>query len=712
MDKAKAEERIRQLRKLLANYEYHYYVLDDPLVSDAEYDELMRELIALENQFPELITPDSPSQRVGGEPLPEFQQHPHRVPMLSLSNCFTEAELFEFDSRIHRLAELPADELVEYMCESKLDGVAIELEYIDGVLSVAATRGDGVVGEDVTANVRTIRNVPLRLRDDARKVPSLLNVRGEIIIPSKAFERLNEERIRNGEQPFANPRNAAAGSLRQLDPRITAKRPLMLFVHSFGAVEGVELRSQTEFYEAMVDWGLTPNEHRKVCKGPECVVEFWKEMMQRRSSLRYEIDGVVVKVNRFDLQDRIGVLSKSPRWAIAFKFPPVEKSTLVLDIEASVGRTGAITPVAKLYPVEIGGVVVRNASLHNQDQIDRLDVRIGDYVFVRRAGDVIPEIVKVIKNRRRVSFVSPWIPDEPHTGKIRFMVDGPYPKPYRLPERCPVCGAHTVRIPGEAVLRCPNTTSCPAQIKQSIVHFGSKNAMDIDGLGPKLVDQLVDTGLVRDVADLYRLDVVSLSRLERMGKKSASKLVEAIDKSRRAKLSRFLYALGIRHVGEHIASVLARELGSIDAIMNATSEELIRINEIGEEIAQSVVSFFSEPRNMQVITRLLDEVSIETEDSSESIGKDSPFAGMKVVLTGTLETFTRSEAKELLERLGAHVSSSVSKNTSLVIAGPGAGSKLENARRLGVRIIDEQEFLNILKEAGIDTKKEAPARLF
>jgi len=674
MDIIKASARAKELRELLRKYEHHYYVLDDPLVSDAEYDELMNELIALEKKFPQLSSPDSPAVRVGGAPLSAFEEHVHRYPMLSLANCYNEGELLEFDNRVKKLLGFEQTREIEYFCEAKLDGLALEIEYEDGVFAVAATRGDGTKGENVSENVKTIKNVPLRLTSEDGKVPSLLNVRGEVILPSKAFKRLNEERAKEGLQLFANPRNAAAGSLRQLDSKITASRPLAFHAHTFGAMEGANVKTQEEFFALMTKLGVSPNPIRKLCNGAGEALAFYAEIMGKRSELPFEIDGVVVKVNDFELCRKLGVLSKSPRHAIAYKFPPVEKTTKVLEIKAGVGRTGVITPAASLEPVEVGGVIVQNATLHNQDQVDRLDVRVGDYVLVRRAGDVIPEIVKVIIERRD------------HANG-----------PYKLPDVCPVCGAATVKVPEEVAVRCPNSAGCPAQTKESIWHYGSKNAMNIDGLGEKLVEQLVDSGLVKNIAHLYELDLEKLANLERMGKKSAQNILDEIEKSKRAALPKFLFALGIRNVGEHVSLLLARRFKTLDAIMAASEDELLEVNEVGPEIARAVVTFFAEPRNREVLDGLLKHISIEP--YIEATAPENAFTGKTVVLTGALERFSRSEAKALLESLGARVSGSVSKTTDLVVAGPGAGSKLENARKFGVKTIDEEEFARMIEEA-------------
>jgi len=677
--------RVEQLRPLLRKYEHYYHVLDNPLVSDAEYDDLFHELRRLEELYPQLVTPDSPTQRVGARPLSQFEKHPHRVPMLSLANCFDDNEFEDFDARLHRTLDTDSASPFEYLCESKLDGVAIELEYVDGLLTVASTRGDGTIGENVTANVRTIRDVPLRLQGNEGDIPRLINLRGEIIIPSEAFRRLNEERLSKGEQPFANPRNSAAGSLRQLDSSITASRPLSLIVHSFGVIEGASFDSQEDFYQAAARWGFKTGEYRRLCNGVAEVTAFYRELMAQRDSLAYEIDGMVIKLNSFALQQEAGALSKTPRWAIAYKFPPVERTTTVRDITVGVGRTGVLTPMASLEPVEVGGVVVSNATLHNQDQVDRLDIRVGDAVLVRRAGDVIPEIVKVIVERRE------------HTNP-----------PYRIPATCPSCGAGTVKIEDEVAVRCPNSTECPAQLKTSVFHYGSKGALNIDGLGEKLVEQLVDAGLVHNVADLYHLTLDQVVKLERMAEKSARNLIAAIDATRQPPLGKFLFGLGIRHVGEHVASVLARRFGSMEALMAADQDTLTAVNEIGPEIAQSLTSFFKEPHNRAVVENLLTQVTVQTIDIAGASA--SVFSGKTVVLTGTMERYSRSEAKALLEARGARVASSVSKKTHYVVAGPGAGSKLDKATSLGVAVLDEAAFMELLESdaKAVETQEKAP----
>ena len=670
MTREQAEKEIETLRKQIHYHNYRYYVLDAPEISDAEYDRLFRRLQELEEQFPDLVTPDSPTQRIGAEPLEAFETVQHTVPMLSLDNAFDEGEVRDFDDRLHRLLEI--NEPFEYTVEPKIDGVAVELVYVDGVFTLGSTRGDGVTGENITANLKTIPQIPLRLRDDELPIPGRLEVRGEVYYPVDAFKKLNEEREKAGEPLFANPRNAAAGSLRQLDPRITAQRPLEIYIHGLGVIEGYELKSQWQAFEAFKAWGLRVNPLSQKVTGIDAAIQVHQELLERRETIPYEIDGTVIKLNDFALQQRAGIRTRSPRWAIAYKFPAHQEVTQIIDIIAQVGRTGAVTPVAIMKPVKIGGVEVSRATLHNQDEIDRKDIRIGDWVVVQRAGDVIPEVVKVVESRR--------------TGKE---------KKYTLPDTCPVCGANVVRLPGEAVARCENV-SCPAQLKESIRHFASKGAMDIDGLGEKLIDQLVEKGLVQSYADLYYLTFEQLKDLERMGEKSAQNLLDAIEKSKRVSLDRFLYALGIRHVGEHIARVLANHFGSLEKIKAATEEDLMQIHEIGPQVARSIVQFFSEQRNLDTLEKLF-RGGVQIQEPAAEGEADQRFEGMTFVFTGALERFTRDEAERLVEERGGRAASSVSRKTTYVVAGPGAGSKLQKARELGIPVLSEQEFLEMLK---------------
>ena len=659
------QERVEKLREEIRRYDYYYYVLNQPLISDAEYDKLFRELLELERQYPELVTPDSPTQRVGAPPAEEFAPVEHAIPMLSLANCFDDEELEEWDDRVRRML---GGEPVEYVCEPKLDGLSVELVYVDGVFTVGSTRGDGRVGEDVTRNLRTIKQVPLRLFPLNGKVPKLLEARGEVYMEKEAFRRLNEERERAGEPLFANPRNAAAGSLRQLDPNVTASRPLKIFFYAMGRAEGIEIRSQVELLTTFPKLGLPVNPLWKLCKTLDEVKAFYRELLAMRHELPYEADGMVVKVNDFAQREILGEVSRAPRWAIAYKFPAEEATTRVLDIVVQVGRTGALTPVAILEPVEVSGATVSRATLHNEDEIRRKDIRIGDWVIVRRAGEVIPEVVKSIPERR--------------TGAE---------KEFKMPERCPACGGPVVRPPGEVAYRCENL-SCPARIKESIRHFASRRAMDIEGLGEKLVDKLVETGLVRKLSDIYRLKKEDLVNLERMGEKSAQNLLEQIERSKNAGLARLIFALGIRYVGEHLAEVLAEHFPSLEALSNATYEELIQIPEIGPRIAQSIVDFFRNEENRKLIQELK-ELGVKTEAEKP---KEGPLSGKTFVFTGALSAFTREEARRLVESLGGRVASSVSRKVDYVVVGTDPGEKLRKAQELGITILTEEEFRKLV----------------
>ncbi|MBD3274465.1 MAG: NAD-dependent DNA ligase LigA [Candidatus Marinimicrobia bacterium] len=670
MNKAAARARIDELSQELHYHNYRYYVKDDPVISDAEYDRLFRELQDLEEAFPELKQPDSPTQRVGAEPLDEFDSVTHRQQMLSLDNAFNEEEILAFDERIKRALDSTAD--VTYICEPKLDGLAVELVYEDGVFVQGSTRGDGTTGENITANLRTVNSIPLKLIEN-EPLPALLEVRGEVYMDEADFRQLNRDREANGEQPFANPRNCAAGSLRQLDPKITAQRKLKIYIYERGVVEGYNFESHKDFLDTTPGWGFRVNPLIRKCQNISEAIDFYHELESRRNELEYEIDGIVIKVNDYSLRSALGEKSRSPRWAIAGKFKAQQESTVIEDIEASVGRTGAVTPVAHLKPVNIGGVTVSRATLHNQDEVDRKDVRIGDTVIVQRAGDVIPEVVKVITEKR------------PENSE-----------PYRLPDNCPVCGAHVVKIEDEAVHRCQNI-SCPAQVKGHIKHFASKSAMDIDGLGEKLVEQFFEENLISSPADLYYLKKEQLVNLERMGEKSAQNLLDAIEQSKRTTLARFIYALGIRNVGEHMSRVLSRELGSLEDVRSASAEELESINEVGPIVAQSIVSFFQEDQNQELIENLL-AAGVNPVPEQPSIDENEYFSGKVMVFTGSLEHFTRSDVKSLAEQLGARATSSVSSNTDILVAGKNAGSKLDKARELGVDILNEQEFIHLLPE--------------
>ncbi|MCH8069443.1 MAG: NAD-dependent DNA ligase LigA [Candidatus Marinimicrobia bacterium] len=695
------QKRLEKLRQQIEDHNYRYYVLNEPSISDSEYDALFRELQNLESEHPEFIAPDSPTQRVGAPPLEAFGTIIHRVPMLSLENAMNKEELYAFDERVRKilnsskvnvmsneapritsllltseLKELYASKEITYVAEPKLDGLAVELVYVDGKLTNGSTRGDGITGEDITRNLRTVKSIPLRLRfslfDEKEKgSPSVVEVRGEIFIEKKGFIQLNKTRLDRGEPPFANPRNAAAGSLRQLDSSITAQRPLKFFCYELGYIEGKSFDSHEEALQTLKSWGLPVNPDIQVCQGIEKATKYYHELEEKRESLPYEIDGVVIKVNSEAERNKLGARSRSPRWAIAGKFKAQQATTIVVDIEASVGRTGAITPVAHLEPVNVGGVMVSRATLHNQDEIDRKDIRIGDTVLIQRAGDVIPEVIKVILDKRPNGT-----------------------QPYRLPSTCPICGGDIIRPEDEAVARCQNI-SCPAQVKGRIEHFASKRSMDIDGLGYKLIDQLVDTGLIHNVADLYSLDVEKVSSLERMAEKSASNLINAIDSSRKTTLARFIYGLGIRNVGEHLATVLASEFKQLHALMNAELEQLQNIDEVGPIVAESIVKFFKSDDNINVIQQCLDS-GIELEPPPPDYSSQK-LSGTTFVFTGSLSSFSRNEAKMMVEAIGGHATNSVSKNTDYLVAGPGAGSKLTKAKELGTTILTEEEFLKLIE---------------
>jgi len=664
----KVLDRIRSLREQIDHHNIRYYVYDDPVISDAEYDRLMRELQALEAAYPQFVTSDSPTQRVGAQPASEFVQIPHRLPLLSLANAMNEEGIRQFNDQVKR--SLSTDGDVEYMAEPKLDGLAVELVYENGQFVHGSTRGDGTIGEDITRNLRTIKSIPLSIH--LNHPPAVFEVRGEVFMLRNDFRTLNETRLDAGEAPFANPRNASAGSLRQLDPRITSDRPLRIYCYAPGLMDGVDVPSQSTFLQLLPTWGFPVNPLVKTGEGIKFLLDYYRKMENSRNDLPYDIDGVVFKVNLFDLQQKLGVRSRSPRWAIAGKFKAQQVTTTILDIIASVGRTGAITPVARLNPVTVGGVVVSNATLHNQDEIDRKDVRIGDTVLIQRAGDVIPEVVQVILEKRPASAA-----------------------PYRLPETCPVCG-HTVSRPeGEAVARCGNI-SCPAQIRKRITHFVSKGCMDIDGFGEKLVEQLADEGVIKTISDIFTLTGSRLVMLDRMGKRSADNIIAAIEKSRQTTMARFIFALGIRNVGEHAGKVLDKHFkGDFKRFQQADVKELTGIFEIGEVMAQSIVDFFKDEENMNIIRRCFESgVTFRSSASPE----DEKFSGKIFVFTGSLEKFTRKEAKSWVEIRGGRASGSVSKNTDFVVAGPGAGSKLTKAESLGVTVLSESDFLHMMNE--------------
>jgi DNA ligase (NAD+) len=669
MKREEAKAKIEKLREEINEHNYYYYVLDSPQVSDAAYDRLMRELQKLEEEFPDLITPDSPTQRVGATPLEEFETITHTIPMLSLNNAFEEEEVREFDQRIKRF--LKTDKEIEYVIEPKLDGLAVELVYLDGKFTIGSTRGDGVNGEDITQNLKTIHAIPLQLvRRELRKVPGRLEVRGEVYIGKKEFRELNRKREESGEPLFANPRNAAAGSCRQLDPRITAQRPLSIFCYGIGAVEGWEFNTHWDILQNLRKWGFKVNQEARLCSSIDGVIEEYKRIKKKREDLPYEIDGTVIKVNRVDLQEKLGQISRSPRWALAYKFEAHQETTVIENIIVQVGRTGALTPVAVMRPVRVGGVEVSRATLHNQDEIDKKDIRIGDTVVVQRAGDVIPEVVMVIKEKR--------------SGREKKFV---------MPDRCPVCGSEVMREEGEAAHRCLGM-SCPAKLKESIKHFASKRAMDIEGLGDKLIDQLVEKGLIKNVVDLYSLSKEDLASLERMADKSAQNIIDALNQSREADLERVVYALGIRHVGEHLAKVLMDNLGSMERLMKATEEELMQIKEIGPEVAKSIYRFFRQKGNLEVIERL-EKAGVRFKQPITRKKRD--LEGKTFVFTGGLKSFTRDEAEKLVEDRGGKASGSVSKKTDYVVAGESAGSKQDKARELGVTVLSEEEFRKLIQ---------------
>ncbi|CCK11537.1 DNA ligase [Cronobacter sakazakii 680] len=668
------EEKLTQLRTTLRHHEFLYHVMDAPEVPDAEYDRLMRELRTLEEAHPELVTPDSPTQRVGAAPLTEFSQVRHEVPMLSLDNVFDEASFLAFNKRVQD--RLKSTDALVYCCELKLDGLAVSLLYENGLLVRAATRGDGTTGEDITLNVRTIRAIPLKLRGD--NIPARLEVRGEVFSAAGGLKRINEEARRTGGKVFANPRNAAAGSLRQLDPRVTAKRPLTFFCYGVGLLEGGELpRSHMERLQQFKAWGLPVSERIRLVKTPEEVLAFYHQVEADRPTLGFDIDGVVIKVDSLELQEQLGFVARAPRWAVAFKFPAQEQMTTVRDVEFQVGRTGAITPVARLEPVQVAGVLVSNATLHNADEIARLGLRIGDKVVIRRAGDVIPQVVNVVLSER---------PEET--------------RPVVFPAQCPVCGSDVERVEGEAVTRCTGGLICGAQRKEALKHFVSRRAMDVDGMGDKIIDQLVEKEYVHTPADLFRLTAGKLTGLDRMGPKSAQNLVNALEKAKETTFARFLYALGIREVGEATAAGLAAHFGTLEALINASIDDLQKVPDVGIVVATHVFNFFEEESNRAVIHDLTEEVGIHWPApqvvKAEEI--DSPFAGKTVVLTGTLSQMSRDDAKARLAALGAKVSGSVSKKTDLLIAGEAAGSKLAKAQELGIEVIDEAEMLRLLGE--------------
>lgn len=667
MNKDSARKKIESLRHEINKHNVAYYVLDNPEISDAQYDKLIRNLEGLEKEFPDLITPDSPTQRVGAPPLDVFEKATHTEPLLSLSNAFSEQEFLDFDQRVKNFLKTTSS--MEYVVEPKYDGSAVELIYEKGLFTKGSTRGDGVTGEDITQNLKTIRSIPLRLLSKS-KIPKHLSVRGEVLIGLDDFKKLNIAQEKEGKPLFANPRNAAAGSLRQLDSQITAKRPLSLYCYSLAKAEPLGFSSQDEILKALGNWGFRVTPQSKVCRSTKEVLAFYEKMKGEREKLPYEIDGVVVKVNSIKWQTRLGAISKSPRWAVAFKLPAQQETTVIEEIVVQVGRTGALTPVAHLKPVKVGGVEVRRATLHNQDEIDRKDIRIGDHVVVQRAGDVIPEVVKVMESKRK--------------GKE---------KKFKMPLKCPICSAEVERPEDEAVHRC-TSFSCPAQLKNRISHFASKGALDIDGLGTKLVYQLVDRGLVNEPADLYKLDLKTLADLERMAEKSGKNILEALNKSKETTLDRFLFGLGIRHVGSHASKLLAREFPQIESLYHVQEEDLISIHEIGPEMAKSIVRFFHEKQNREQIKKLI-QYGVQLHVPKK--GKSKKLEGKTFVFTGSLTKFTREEAQRQVEDFGGRASSSVSRSTDFVVAGVSVGSKLEKAKAFGVKILSEDEFLRMVK---------------
>ena len=670
MDKKRAKKEIGELTKVLEGHNYKYYVLDEPTLSDAEYDRLFRQLEELEADHPELVIPESPTQRVGAEPSKEFGSVKHTIPLLSLANAMDENELRDFDVSVKKILEFEGE--VEYAAEPKLDGLAVELVYENGKFVSGSTRGDGVTGEDITTNLRTVKSIPLRLRAGITKIPSLLEVRGEVFLSIKSFRELNEHQEVKGDKLFANPRNAAAGSLRQLDPKITASRPLSILCYGVGATEGFNSGNHWETLNRLKELGFPVTVHGKLCNGIEEAIEYFREMEKVRDKLEFEIDGIVLKVNDLSFQDRLGARARSPRWAIAGKFKPQQETTLIISISVQVGRTGALTPVAELEPVNVGGVIVKRATLHNQDEIDRKDVREGDRVIIQRAGDVIPEVVSVIKSKRNRAS-----------------------KPYHIPAECPVCGATVKRLPGEAVHTCQNR-SCPAQLKESIKHFASKGAMDIDGLGDKLIEALVDKELIRNVSDLYTLTLEQLSSMERMADKSGQNILSSLDKSRDTTFGRFLYALGIRHVGEQTGRVLADEFKDFESIRNAEVDSLESIEGVGPIVARSVRNFFCDGKNKYTIKRLF-QLGIKFSEIPEK--RSDVLKGLTFVITGTFEKRNRQEMKGIIQSAGGKVSSSVSKMTDYLVAGENAGSKLQKANELGVNLISENKLSLLIRDS-------------
>ena len=666
-------DKVSEIEKLREEIKYHnhrYYSLDDPEISDAEYDRLFKRLLDLEQQHPELATPESPTEMVGARPQETFSEVKHRLPMLSLENSFSDQDIRDFDARVKRF--LGNDSPVDYTVEPKIDGLAVELVYENGALTVASTRGDGLTGENVTRNIKTILTIPLTLtkKKSTLPPPDLLEVRGEVYIDLEAFEKLNHERVERDLPPFANPRNAAAGSLRQLDPKITARRPLNMFCYGIGMISELSCDTHHELMTLLQQWGLRVNRpYIRICNTLTEVIDYCRHLEEIRAQFYFEIDGAVIKVNRLDLQTRLGQKSRSPRWSMAYKFKPTQETTTITRIDVQVGRTGALTPVAHLKPVELSGVIVRRATLHNQEEIDKKDIREGDRVIVQRAGDVIPEVVKAIKSKR--------------TGQEKRFI---------MPSQCPVCGADVAKKEGEVVARCSNP-DCPAQVKESFKHFVSKGAMNITGLGDKIIAQLIEKGLIEEEVDLYSLNLDNLITLDKIKERSATNLLRAIENSKKTTLARFIYALGIRHVGEFVAAILADHFGDIERLGKATEEELTAIDGIGPQIAESINAYFEDHHNRDHIERLI-QTGIELE--APSLPPASPAAGKTFVMTGTLSSMKRSEAKEVITRNGGRIASSVGRNTDYLIVGESPGSKLRKAGDLGIAILSEDEFLKLL----------------
>lgn len=674
------KHRIQELKQEIQQHNYHYYVEDSPVITDYEFDKLFNELKSLELQYPELITIDSPTQRVGAKPLDKFNTIEHEVPMLSLDNVFDQNEFEKFDQRIKD--RLKSDSKFSYICEPKIDGLAVSLVYEKGILTKAATRGDGFVGEDITQNVRTIASVPLKIftgshhKHNSHLVPDRIDIRGEVYLSHKKFDKLNALMAKRGEKTFANPRNAAAGSLRQLDPRVTAERELDIFCYSVGSCRGYNLPdTHSGILQQLKDWGFVVNNLIKPANNVQQAEHFYQDILSKRDKLGYDIDGVVYKVNSIELQEKLGFVARAPRWATAYKFPAQEKTTIIKAVDFQVGRTGAITPVARLEPVSVGGVTVSNATLHNMDEITRKDIMVGDTVIIRRAGDVIPEVVSVVVSQR---------PD--NAQKIK------------MPSTCPVCDSHIIKPIDQAVARCTAGLFCPAQRKEAIIHFASRKAMNIDGLGNKLIEQLVDEGLIKTTPDLFDLTLEQLSGLERMAEKSANNILTALENAKQTTLAKFIYALGIREVGEATAKQLAETFGSLDKLKKATYERLLDVPDVGEVVADNIYNFFKEQHNLDIIQSLIKHgVSWQDVDTNSS-AKNRPLEGMTLVITGTFDSMGREEAKDKLQSLGAKISSSVSKKTTAVIAGAKAGSKLDKANALGVDVWDEPKLLELLAE--------------